>query len=170
MRYLAHRHGKTVSMRRNAAHVRTAHALLACATVLCATGLGLVSGCGSSAPVVAQADLAIEGDLRRGVRVIHQTRDGRALRTELLHLLAHLRRAHGSTPSARRARELALRGFEETLEGVRSQLEFSENDSGQVAEATKDAKRADLYLKRGANRLRAAGRALGIRVGELNGY
>ena len=65
---------------------------------------------------------------------------------------------------------LALRGFDETLEGIKSQIEFRENDSGQVAEATNDAKRADLYLRRGADHLRAAGRALGIRVGELDGY
>lgn len=161
---------KTVSMRTPARRTRTTHAVLACGIAFCAAGVGLVSGCGSSAPVVAQVDLAIEHDLRRGVRGIHQTRDRRALRAELLHLVAHLRRLHGTTPSARRARELALLGFAETLEGVKSQIEFSENDSGQVAEATKDAKRADLYLRRGANRLRAAGRALGIRVGELDGY
>jgi hypothetical protein len=65
---------------------------------------------------------------------------------------------------------LALRGFEATLEGIRSQIEFSDNDSGEVAEATKDAKRADLYLRRGATLLRAAGAALGVRIGELNGY
>ena len=72
--------------------------------------------------------------------------------------------------SARRGRELALRGFAATLKGIRSQLDFSENDSGEVAVATSDAKRADLYLRRGANWLRAAGQALGIRIGELNGY
>ena len=75
-----------------------------------------------------------------------------------------------TTARARRARELALRGFAATLEGTRSQLAFSENDSGEVAAATRDAKRADRYLTRGANWLRAAGKVLGVRIGELNGY
>ena len=69
---------------------------------------------------------------------------------------------------ARRARELAIQGFELTRKGVRSQLDFSENDSGNVAAATRDAERADRYLTRGANRLRAAGLALGIQLGKLN--
>ncbi len=54
--------------------------------------------------------------------------------------------------------------------GTQSQLDFVENDSGEVAAATRDAKRADHYLRRGANRLRAAGQAFGIQIGELNGY
>jgi hypothetical protein len=156
--------------RRERGAARNGCCVAACGAALCVAGVGLVSGCGSSAPAVAQADLAIERDLLHGVRVVRQTRDRRALRSELLHLVAHLRRLHGTTASARRARELALKGFEATLEGIKSEIEFIENDSGQVAEATRDAKRADLYLRRGANRLRAAGRALGIRVGELNGY
>ena len=36
--------------------------------------------------------------------------------------------------------------------------------------ATRDAGRADRYLTLGANRLRAAGQALGIRIGKLNGH
>jgi hypothetical protein len=54
--------------------------------------------------------------------------------------------------------------------GIGSQLDFIENDSGEVAAATRDAVRADRYLTRGANRLRAAGRALGVQIGDLNGY
>ena len=77
---------------------------------------------------------------------------------------------HATTVSARRGRELALQGFEATLKGIRSQLDFSENDSGEVAAATRDAKRADRYLRRGANWLRAAACAFGVRIGELNGY
>ena len=67
-----------------------------------------------------------------------------------------------------RARELAIQGFEATIKGTRSQLDFSENDSGEVAAATRDAARADRYLTLGANRLRAAGRAFGIQIGKLN--
>jgi hypothetical protein len=136
----------------------------------CVVGVALVSGCGSSVEAPAQGDLAIRQDLLRGVRELRETPDRKQLRVELLHLVDHLRRAHGTTESARRGRVLALRGFEATLEGIRSQIEFSDNDSGEVAEATKDAKRADLYLRRGANLLRAAGAALGVRIGELNGY
>ena len=98
------------------------------------------------------------------------THDQKKLHAELIHVLAHLRRAHETTAGARRGRELALQGFEATLKGVRSQLDFSENDSGEVAAATRDAERADRYLRRGANWLRAAGQVLGVQIGELNGY
>jgi hypothetical protein len=161
---------KAVSMRKAARHVRLARARLPCCIALCLTGLALVSGCRPSAPAVGRADLSIKQDLLRGVREIRVTRDRTKLHAELVHLLAHLRRAHGTTASARRGRVLALQGFEATLKGIRSQLDFSENDSGEVAAATRDAKRADRYLRRGANWLRAAGRALGVRIGELNGY
>jgi hypothetical protein len=137
---------------------------------LCLVGLALISGCQPSAPRLGRADLSIRQDLLRGVREIRVTHDRKKLHAKLVLLLAHLRRAHGTTASARRGRELALRGFEATLKGIRSQLDFSENDSGEVAAATRDAKRADLYLRRGANWLRAAGQELGVRIGELNGY
>ena len=161
---------RLVSMRKIARHVRPARARLLSCLALCVIGVALVSGCRQSAPAVAPADLSIKQDLIRGVREIRMTRDRKKLHAELVHLLAHLRRAHGTTAGARRGRELALQGFEATLKGTRSQLEFSENDSGEVAEATRDAKRADRYLRRGANWLRAAGQALGVRIGELNGY
>lgn len=61
-------------------------------------------------------------------------------------------------------------GFELTRKGVGSQIDFSENDSGEVAAATRDARRADRYLRRGANRIRMAGLALGIRINEIDGY
>ena len=122
----------------------------------------LVSGCPPSAPAVGRADPSIKQEVLRGVRAIRVTPDRNKLHLTLVHILAHLRRAHGTTMSARRGRELALRGFAATLKGIRSQLDFSENDSGEVAAATSDAKRADLYLRRGANWLRAAGQALGI--------
>jgi hypothetical protein len=65
---------------------------------------------------------------------------------------------------------LAIQGFEATLKGVEALLDFSENDSGEVAAATRDAMRADRFLRRGADRLRAAGRALELRIGTLNGF
>ena len=155
-------------MRKLARHARPARARLPVVIALCLVGLGSVSGCRTAAP--APADLSIEQDLRRGVGEIRVTRDRKKLRAELVQLVAHLRRAHGTTASGRRGRVLALQGFEATLEGIRSQLDFIENDSGEVAAATRDAKRADHYLRRGANRLRAAGQVFGIHIGELNGY
>jgi hypothetical protein len=137
---------------------------------LCLVGFAVVSGCGSSAPTPGPADRSIEQDLLRGVREIRTTHDRKTLRVELVHLLAHLRRLHGTTETARRGRELALQGFEATLVGTQSQLVIVENNSGEVAAATRDAKRADHYLRRGANRLRAAGQVFGIQIGELNGY
>ena len=161
---------KTVSVPKIPRHVRLASARLPWCIALSVIGLVLVSGYPPSAQAVGRADPSIKQDLLRGVRAIRVTRDRNKLHLELVHLLAHLRRAHGTTTSARRGRELALRGFEATLTGIRSQLDFSENDSGEVAAATRDAKRADLYLRHGANWLRAAGQALGVRIGELNGY
>jgi hypothetical protein len=152
-----------------ARHSRPARARLTFCVALCLIGLA-PAGCQSSGPAPGRADLSIEHDLRRGTRLIRVTHDRKKLRAELVQLLAHLRRAHATTASGRRGRELALQGFEATLEGTKSQLDFVENDSGEVAAATRDAKRADRYLRLGAARLRAAGHALGVRVGELNGY
>ena len=157
-------------MRKDTRHTRLARARLPCCIALCLIGLAPVTGCHPSAPALGPADLSIERDLRRGVEEIRATRDRKKLHAELVRLLAHLRRTQATTASARRGRELALEGFEATLRGVRSQLDFIENDSGEVAAATRDAKRADRYLRLGAARLRAAGQVLGVRVGELNGY
>jgi hypothetical protein len=93
-----------------------------------------------------------------------------SLRPRLLATLARIRALRGGDPAARRARVLALRGFGLTLRGVESRLAFERNDSGEVAAATRDAVRADRYLSRGAELLRAAGRLLGVPVGTLNGY
>jgi hypothetical protein len=127
-----------------------------------------IGGCGSSSGV-RTSDASVKRDLLRGLAEIRVEHDRKKLHAEVLRVLESLRRDRASTPAARRARVLAIQGFEATLKGVRSQLDFSENDSGQVAAATRDAKRADRYLTLAANRLRAAGRALGIRVGKLNG-
>jgi hypothetical protein len=136
-------------------------------TALWLLALGLASGCGGSTSDVGSGDASIKHDLLRGVGQIRTTYDRKKLDAELAQTLASLRRVRGSTVGARRARELAIQGFELTREGIRSQLDFSENDSGEVAAATRDASRADRYLTSGANRLRAAGRALGIQIGKL---
>jgi Fic family protein len=122
--------------------------------------LALAAGCGSS----TSSDTSIKKHLLRGVAQIRTTRDRAELHAKLVRTLASLRRDRASTAAERRARTLAIEGFEATLKGVRSQLDFVENDSGNVAAATRDARRADRYLALGASRLRAAGAALGIRI------
>jgi hypothetical protein len=141
-----------------------------CAIPVVLIALVLLGGCGQSTPVSAGADASVKQELLRGVRQIRATHDRKQLRAKLTGTLARLRRSHGTTAATRRGRELAIQGFEATLQGVRSLIDFDENDSGEVAAATRDAARADRYLKRGANRLRAAGRALGVQIGELNGH
>jgi hypothetical protein len=139
-------------------------------TALWLLTLALVAGCGSSTSRVGTADASIKRDLLRGVGEIRATQDRHMLHADLTRILDSLRRDRASTAAARRARSLAIQGFEWTLKGTRSQLDFSENDSGNVAAATRDAKRADRYLTRGANRLRAAGLVLEIRIGKINAH
>jgi hypothetical protein len=120
----------------------------------------LLAGCGSS----ADPNASIRRDLERGVAQIRTTHDPKRLRAELLRTVARLRRDEASTAAARRAKRLALAGFTATLRGVQSQINFVDNDSGNIAAATRDAVRADRSLARGARFLRAAGRALKIQV------
>jgi len=127
-----------------------------------------LAGCASSTPERRADDAAIRHELVRGVGHIRATRDRHKLNRQLAVSVARLRRLAGSTASARQARELAISGFRLTIEGTRYQLAFAENDSGEVAAATRDAALADSFLTRGSNRLRAAGRLLGIRIGALN--
>jgi hypothetical protein len=116
----------------------------------------LLAGCGSS----SDPNASIRRDLEHGVAQIRTTHDRKQLRTELLRTLARLRRDDASTPTGRRARGLAVAGFAATLRGVQSQIDFMDNDSGNVAAATRDAIRADRFLARGARLLRAASGAL----------
>lgn len=132
--------------------------------------LVLGCGCGTSRPRVHAADAPIKRDLLRGVDEIRSTIDRKRLHAQLGDIVESLRGEHGSTAEVERAREVALVGFALTRKGVRSQIDFSENDRGEVAAATRDARRADRYLSRGADRIRTAGLAFGIQIGELDGY
>jgi hypothetical protein len=125
-----------------------------------ALALLLAAGCGSS----ASPDASIKRDLLRGVAQIRTTRDKEKLHAELGRTIARLRRDEAPTAAARRAKRLAIEGFEWTRKGVRSLLDFEQNDSGNVAAATRDAVRGDRFLKKGARRLRAAGASLGLRI------
>jgi hypothetical protein len=113
----------------------------------------LVAGCGSSSS-------AVERDLSRGMAQIRHTRDAKKLRSELRATLARLRRDHPSGAAERRARAIAIRGFEATLDGVQGRIDFVDNDRGEIEAATRDALRADRGMARGARLLRAAERAL----------
>jgi hypothetical protein len=127
-----------------------------------------LAGCGSSAPERPADDARIRQELIRGVGQIRTVPDRHELNRELALIVAHLGRLRDSTARAGRARVLAIEGFGLTIKGTTHQLYFAEHDSGEVAAATRDAALADRFLTRGANRLRAAGRLLGIRIGLLN--
>jgi hypothetical protein len=115
----------------------------------------LLAGCGGAAH-------DLRADFRRGLADIRTTRDVE-LRDRLTATITRIRSDEGP------GRELALRGFAATRRGVQAQIDLYRKDSGRLEGAVRDARLADRYLNRGARLLRAAGRALGIRVGELNG-
>jgi hypothetical protein len=140
--------------------VRSA-SLVASAAVLVAAAL---------TPTAVASDATLKRDLARGVAQIRTTHAQRALAARLGATVKRLRADAASTAAGRRARTLAIDGFGSTLRGIRTQLDLVENDSGNIERAVRDAVRADRYLDRGARLLRAAGRALGIRVGKLNGH
>jgi hypothetical protein len=126
--------------------------------------LALATGCGSD------SDSTLRATLRRGVDQIRSSTSATTLRQELRRTLASLRNEHVSSEADRRRRRLAIAGFEQTLEGVEAQIDFIENDRGEIEAATRDAMRSERHRKRGANLLRAAGRALDVPVGPLKGY
>jgi hypothetical protein len=142
------------------------------------SGLTLLTGCGSSrsaAPDTAAtpprtSDASVKADFLRGVAQIRGSPDERRLRGQLEHTVARLRSDRGSTEVGQRARSEAIQGFAWALKGIESELDLIANDSGNINAAVRDAKRADRRLKKGANLLRAAGRAFSIRLGRLNGH
>jgi hypothetical protein len=137
--------------------VRESHRAL---PAVAAAALAVVTSCGDS-PGKAEVKAVFED----GVSAIRTTQDYEQLRARLRHTIARVR----STPDGD-ARALAIRGFEATLRGVQSRIDFHENDRGNITAATRDAKRANAALARGATLLRAAGRLLDVPVGLLNGY
>ena len=134
------------------------------------TALVLGCSCGSSTSATSTADASVKRDLLRGVAEIRATQDRKQLEAQLGSVVASLRGERGSTAAVERARKVALAGFQLTRKGVRSQIDFSENDRGEVAAAARDARHADRYLGSGADRIRLAGLALGIHIGLLDGY
>jgi hypothetical protein len=138
------------------------------AVALLATGLA--AGCGESKSARTPEPSAVRQALIGGTRAIQDTHDRRQLDAAVGRALVRLRRAQASNPRERRAKALAVEGFLMTRKGVKYLIAFDENDSGEVAAATRDAARADHLLRLAARRLRAAGLLLGIRIGDLRGY
>lgn len=97
------------------------------------------------------------GDFHARARLVKQT-------------LERLRRDDTRSSSGREGRGLAVGGYLWALWGLRAQIEFVDEDNGLVAEATRDAARADRRWLHAAPRLRAAGKALGVPVGLVNGF
>jgi hypothetical protein len=131
-------------------------------TALALLAIAPGAGCGLSA-----SDGAIKADLLRGVAQIRRSHDPKALRRQLVRTVSKLRREHPATAKGRRAKRLAVLGFTVALKGVDSRIAFTENDSGNVEAATRDALRADRYLTRGAKLLREAGEAFDVRITRL---
>jgi hypothetical protein len=125
----------------------------------------VLPGCGSS-----NSDSAIRKTLERGVAQIGEPQTAKQLHKDLERTVARLRSERASTKTGSKARTLAIQGFTWTLRGVEARLEITRNDSGNLEASVRDAKRADRDMSRGAGFLRASGRALGIRIGKLNGF
>ena len=134
-------------------------------SVAAALSVLALTGCASS----SAPDDSVKRDLLQGISQIRGTHDYQRLRARVARTITRLRQDRAPTAAVRRAKELAIQGFGSTLKGVDSEITFYENDSGEVAAATRDAARAYRSLKRGASQLRAAGRILGVRIGTLNG-
>src|SRR4051812_43302376 len=95
----------------------------------------LLAGCGSG----NSGDANVARDIRRGVAEIQSFHDRKALEANLAAVVARLRGDQASSAGTRRARRLAIAGFEARLKSVRAEREFAEEDSGEDAEATRDA-------------------------------
>ena len=108
--------------------------------------------------------------MERGIAQISMPQTAKQLLDALVRTLARLRRADGSTATGRKGRTLAIQGFTWTLRGIDAELELIRNDSGNLEASVQDAKRSDRDRRRGAKLLRTAGRALGVRVGDLGGF
>ena len=108
--------------------------------------------------------------MERGLAQISKPQAPKQLHADLVRTLARLRRADGSTATGRKGRTLAIQGFTWTLRGSDAELELIRNDSGNLEASVQDAKRSDRDRRRGAKLLRTAGRALGVRVGDLGGF
>jgi hypothetical protein len=111
-----------------------------------------------------------QGDARRRRRADQCAQTTKQLDDDLVRTLGKLRTERASTTTGCTAKRLAIQGFSWMLRGVEARLEITTNDSGNLEASVHDAKRADRDMRKGAGFLRAAGRALGVRIGRLNGF
>jgi hypothetical protein len=128
--------------------------------VVAAAALAVLTGCGDS-----PGDGGLKAVFEDGIASLRTTQDYEQLRATLRRTIAELRSRRDGE-----GRALAIRGFDATLQGVQSRIDFHENDRGNIRAAIRDARRANARLVRGASLLRAAGRLLDVRVGTLNAY
>jgi hypothetical protein len=129
-----------------------------------AVGAVLLAGCGSSG---GDTDATLRDTVRDGAAAM-RTERAKALEQKLEATLASLRKDKPSTEADRRARALAIHGFTWALVSARAEIEFQYNDNGRLAEATKDARRADTARRESERLLRAAARELQIDLGSLD--
>jgi hypothetical protein len=122
-----------------------------------------------TAPAALASDAAIKRTLAAGVAQLRAPALPARHDAQLRVTLRRLRADMPSTAAGRRGQRLALEGFTWMRRRVQAQLAMIRNDSGSVEAAIRDAQRADRCLARGARILRAAGRALGVRVGTIDG-
>ena len=127
----------------------------------------LLALCVPAQPAQA-SDGSVRWTLKTGVAAIGRYKRER-LAPRLVVTIAALRADHATTPPGRDGRALAIDGFRAAQRAVRAELEFYNEDSGRLAEATKDASRADRNWQEAARLLRQAGNALGVPVGRVNG-
>jgi len=125
----------------------------------------VLPGCGSSG-----SDSAIRRTLERGAAQIGEPQTATQLHHNLERTISRLGSERAATAPGRKARALAIQGFTWALRSVEARLEMTRNDSGNLEASVRDAQRADRDMRRGAGFLRAAGRALGVRIGKLNGF
>ena len=133
--------------------------------LVAALGVMVLAGCGSST-----ADTAIRKTFESGVAQLSEPQTDKQLHDQVVRTLRRLHGERASTATGQRAKTLAVRGFTWMLRGSKARLDLTTNDSGNLEASVRDATRADREMREGARFIRAAGRALGARVGELNGF
>jgi hypothetical protein len=131
-----------------------------------ASGLLLLPGCGSS----SMSETKVRQTFLRGIGEIKEPQTAQELHGRLVRTLASLSSTDTTTTAGGRGKALATGGFAWTLRGIDARLEMARNDSGNLEASVHDAERSDRALRRGARLLRAAGRALDVHVGRLNGF
>jgi hypothetical protein len=122
-----------------------------------------------TSPAAVASDATIKRTFAAGVAQLRAPAVPARHDTQLRVTFRRLRADTPSTAAGRRGQRLALEGFTWMRRRVQAQLAIMRNDSGSVEAAIRDAERADRCLVRGARLLRAAGRALGVRVGTIDG-